>query len=201
MIVSIGSRSIPKIIAITRAFSYYPELWMDDGDSLEFFIMSKEERNDENLGKGKELDTLSNVSLNPLTLKETIEGAKNRAKKSYDYALSEKGSCGFGIGIEAGMYPVSEVETKFMDASICAIFDGKTYTVGFSPSFEYPKKVVKRVLEGEELGFMTDVFGDTAKGRRGAIGVLTKDRVLRDELEEYAVIMALNKVINKEMYQ
>lgn len=47
---------------------------------------------------------------------------------------------------------------------------------------------------------MNDIFGDTAKGRKGAIGVLTKERVYRDELEEYAVIMALTKIVSKEIY-
>ena len=113
----------------------------------------------------------------------------------------DAGTCDFGIGIEAGMYPVEEVETKYMDASICAIYDGKKYYIGFSPSFEYPKTVVKRVLKGEELGYMEDVFGSTAKGRKGAIGVLTAGRVYRDELEEYAVIMALTKIVAKEVYE
>ena len=112
----------------------------------------------------------------------------------------EHGTCSFGVGIEAGMYPVLEVETGYMDASICAIYDGKDYYIGFSPSFEYPKTVVKRVLEGEELGYMEDIFGSTAKGRKGAIGVLTAGRVYRDELEEYAVIMALNKIVAKDVY-
>lgn len=98
------------------------------------------------------------------------------------------------------MYPVKEVETTFMDCSICAIYDGTHYYIGFSPSFEYPKTAVERVLKGEEIGFMTDIFGDTAKGRKGAIGVLTGERILRDELEEYAVIMALTRVISKEIY-
>ena len=65
------------------------------------------------------------------------------------------------------MYEVEEVETGYMDASICAIYDGEKYYIGFSPSFEYPKTVVERVLQGEELGFMGDVFGSTAKGRKG----------------------------------
>ena len=98
------------------------------------------------------------------------------------------------------MYEVPEVETNYMDASICAIYDGKDYYIGFSPSFEYPKTVVERVLAGEELGYMKDVFGNTAKGRKGAIGVLTSGRVYRDELEEYAVIMALTKIVAKEVY-
>ena len=87
-----------------------------------------------------------------------------------------------------------------MDASICAIYDGEKFYIGFSPSFEYPETVVKRVLKGEELGYMEDVFGNTAKGRKGAIGVLTSGRVYRDELEEYAVIMALTKIVSKEIY-
>ena len=77
----------------------------------------------------------------------------------------ELGTCSYGVGIEAGMYSVLEVETQFMDASICAIYDGKKYYIGFSPSFEYPKTVVERVLKGEEIGYMQDVFGNTAKGR------------------------------------
>ena len=113
---------------------------------------------------------------------------------------SAVGTCNFGVGIEAGMYPVAEVETKYMDASICAIYDGKKYYIGFSPSFEYPQNAVDRVLNGEELGFMHDIFGNTAKGRKGAIGVLTDGRVYRDELEEYAVIMALTKIVSKDIY-
>lgn len=113
----------------------------------------------------------------------------------------DAGTCNFGIGIEAGMYPVEEVETKYMDASICAIYDGKKYYIGFSPSFEYPQNAVTRVLRGEEIGYMYDIFGSTAKGRIGAIGVLTSGRVYRDELEEYAVIMALTKIVSKDIYE
>ncbi len=47
---------------------------------------------------------------------------------------------------------------------------------------------------------MQDVLGKTAKGRKGAIGVLTSGRLYRDELEEYAVIMALTKIVSKEIY-
>lgn len=111
------------------------------------------------------------------------------------------GTCSFGVGIEAGMYPVEQVETKFMDTSICAIYDGNTYYIGFSPSFEYPQQAVDRVLLGEEIGHMTDIFGDTAKGRKGCIGALTKGRLCRDELEQYAVITALNKIVSKDIYE
>lgn len=68
--------------------------------------------------------------------------------------------------MKPGMYKVEEVETKFMDASIAAIYDGDKYYIGFSPSFEYPKEVVERVLQGEEIGLMEDIFGSTAKRKK-----------------------------------
>ena len=83
MLISIGSRSIPKITAISRAFSRYPELWVED-EKLEFIIMPKEVRKDEK--EGQEKDNFSGVSCNPMSLSETINGAKNRAKNAYEYA-------------------------------------------------------------------------------------------------------------------
>lgn len=84
MLVSIGSRSLPKITAITRAFSRYPELWTEKSDKIEYIIMPKEVRKDGNSGQDKDL--FSGVSCNPLTLEETIKGAKNRAKNAFEYA-------------------------------------------------------------------------------------------------------------------
>ena len=84
MLISIGSRSIPKITAITRAFSRYPELWVDENDKIEYIIMPKELRQDEI--KRQDKDNFSGVSCNPLTLEETIKGAKNRAKNAFEYA-------------------------------------------------------------------------------------------------------------------
>jgi len=84
MIISIGSRSIPKVTAITRAFSRYPELWINNSDKIEYMIMPKDIRNDEK--QGQEKDNFSGVSCNPMSLSETIEGAKNRAKNAFEYA-------------------------------------------------------------------------------------------------------------------
>ena len=80
MLVSIGSRSIPKITAITRAFSRYPELWVNSSDKIEYMIMPQEVRKDEK--SGQEQDKFSGVSCNPMSLSETI----NRAKNAYEHA-------------------------------------------------------------------------------------------------------------------
>ena len=84
MLISIGTRSLPKVIAITRAFSRYPEIWMENGDKIEYQIMPKDIRKDEN--KGQEKDNFSGVSCNPMSLTETINGAKNRAKNAFECA-------------------------------------------------------------------------------------------------------------------
>lgn len=84
MLVSIGSRSIPKITAITRAFSRYPELWIQESDKIEYIIMPKEVRQDNK--KGQDKDNFSGVSCNPLSMEETIRGAKNRAKNAFEHA-------------------------------------------------------------------------------------------------------------------
>lgn len=84
MLVSIGTRSVPKVTAITRAFSRYPEIWMENEDKIEYQIMPKDVRKDEN--QGQEKDNFSGVSCNPMSLTETINGAKNRAKNAYEYA-------------------------------------------------------------------------------------------------------------------
>ena len=84
MLISIGTRSVPKITAITRAFSRYPEIWMENEDKIEFHIMPKDVRNDEKQGQQK--DDFSGVSCNPMSLTETIKGAKNRAKNAFEHA-------------------------------------------------------------------------------------------------------------------
>ena len=45
MIVSIGTRSIPKVSAITRAFSRYPELWIKE-EKIEYLILPEGIRKD-----------------------------------------------------------------------------------------------------------------------------------------------------------
>ena len=104
MLVSIGSRSVPKIIAITRAFSKYPELWMNSEDKLEFEIMPVGASPVSAQPQGQEKDNFSGVSCNPLNLEETINGAKNRAKNAFEHAKERSRTCTYGVGIEAGMY-------------------------------------------------------------------------------------------------
>ena len=98
-----------------------------------------------------------------------------------------------------------EAYTKLIDLAkmgdgLSASYLGDMYLEGNYVEQDY-NQALFWYLKGEELGYMEDVFGSTAKGRKGAIGVLTAGRVYRDELEEYAVIMALTKIVAKDVYE
>ena len=197
MYISIGTRSQPKISAICSAFSRYPELCFHESDVLQFVILPANKRG---TAQGNSIDQVSKISCNPLTLEETIAGARNRAYEAYQHCVKQYGVCNYGVGIEAGLFPAQGVETGYLDTSICAIYDGSRYAVGGSPVFEYPDAVMKRILNGEEPGLITDFFGETAKGRAGVIGPLTAGRICRDEFDQYAVMMALTRIVSGGLY-
>lgn len=138
----------------------------------------------------------SNVSSQPFN-GETVKGAINRAtgafSKEFDYS----------VGIEAGLFSFKNTMTGFIDFQVAAIFDGKTTTLGFGPGFEYPPSVVRRVLDGFEVGdVMEELTGIENLGEKtGAISYLTKGVVERSELSRIAVTMALIPRINRELYE
>ena len=55
-----------------------------NSDKIEYEIMPKEVKKGDT--QGMQIDNFSGVSCNPLTLEETIQGAKNRAKNAYEHA-------------------------------------------------------------------------------------------------------------------
>ena len=198
MYISIGTRSQPKLAAVCTAFSRYPELCFRDGDLLQFVILPVHKRGDT---QGNGIDRVSRISRNPVTLEETVTGAKNRAYEAFQHCMTQYGTCDYGVGIEAGLFPAPGSESGYLDTSICAIYVGSSYAIGGSPLFEYPDTVTKRILNGEEAGLISDFFGDTAKGRPGVIGPLTDGRVNRDEFDQYAVLMALTRIVSGQLYK
>lgn len=205
LIVCIGSRSKPKITAVINAFGKYPELW-EEKSGVEFLHLPTDAQvfklnSSKNSTKSvKVVDEISKVESNPTNLDDIFVGAKNRALAAFEYAKDYKGRCDFAVGLEAGIFFVKPANSDYMDVSIAAIYHKESFSFGGSPLFEYPRSVVKRILKGEEAGFITDFFGKEAKGRQGVIGPLTKGRIPRDQFEEMAVIMALCPIISAHLY-
>jgi len=175
--VAVGSKNRVKIEAVRRIFSrIYGQ------DKVEVL--------------GVEVD--SRIPIQPLG-DETIDGAVNRANEAI-----VKGDANLGVGIEAGLFKFPRTITGYVDIQWCAILDREgRLTVGCNSGFEYPPKVVSKVLgENREVGeVMDELTGIKDLGESvGAIGVLSKGLLDRVSLSEQAVLMAMIPRLNLDFY-
>ena len=143
----------------------------------------------------------SEIADQPLSLDETIRGAKNRAK----HAFAVCQGCIYSFGIESGLMEVAEASSGFMEVTICTIFDGTRYFLGKSCGFELPPSIIELVLKEKldlcqacfKIGFSNNPqLGMT----EGAIGILTKGRILRKDNTKQAIMTALIQIENNHLY-
>ena len=144
----------------------------------------------------------SEVSDQPLSLEETIRGAKNRAKN----AFAACDACTYSFGIESGLFEAPGTETGFLYGSICSIYDGTRYAIGISCGFEVPPAVLDLVRsDGLELCNAVHQAGVTANPKLGAaeglIGLLTQGRIDRQKYTEQCITTALIQLENSHLYQ
>ncbi|ABL79025.1 inosine/xanthosine triphosphatase [Thermofilum pendens] len=174
VVVGVGSANPSKIAGVEKAFKRY------FGDVVV---------------KGFRVE--SGVARQPFSLGEILRGARNRALR----ALEACGECAFGVGVEAGIFAV---DGFYMDTQAAVVVKrGGAEGVGFSSSFAVPPFIVEEILsEGLELEEAVDRhFGTRNVGEgEGFVGLLTRGVVVREDLAEQAVLMALIPVLNEELY-
>lgn len=177
MKIHVGTKNPRKVEAVAEALREYPEF----ADA-------------EVLG----MDVSSEVSDQPIGLDETTKGAMNRSKNAFV-------DCDYAIGLESGIFEAPYTKSGYMDVCMCSIYDGKTFHLGGSSLFEYPKKMIDLVFEkhyeidqaAKEAGFTES---DSIGKAQGMIGLLTKGVVDRKEYSKQAVITALIHLLNPEHY-
>jgi|YelNatPaOPRAMG01_1025707.scaffolds.fasta_scaffold120549_2 inosine/xanthosine triphosphatase len=142
---------------------------------------------------------LSNVPLQPFGLDMVFKGALNRAVNAIRIVNADH-----GVGVEAGMYSISN---RWFDVQVTAIIDRDgLITYGLSPSFEVPSFIVEKIVKGEadELEAIVDeIYGVRNIGEEGGfISLLTGNAVLRRDLTYYSTIMALTPrlEVNLKLY-
>lgn len=138
----------------------------------------------------------SRVGSEPFNVKVII-GAIERAKQAYISGVD------YAVGIEAGLFKNPYAISGYLDMQYCAIYDGEKTTIGCGAGFEYPRKVVERVLkENKEIGaVMEELTGIKDIGETiGSIGYLSKGIINRITLTEQAVLMALIPRLNPKIY-
>jgi len=173
-VVAIGSRNRAKTEGVRRAFGQLL-------GGVEF----------------KELDVTAMVKTQPMSLDETVRGARRRA----ELAVSEDGA-DFGVGVEAGL--VELAEGFFLNVQIAAIIDSADrLSFGCSSGFPIPAKFVAKLKQGrEELDRYTHELTGARKVREehGIVYRLSGRRLSRVQMTEQCVSMALIPWLNAEVY-
>lgn len=177
MKIGVGSKNKTKIDAVTDILRNYP---MFKGAEI--------------IGVDVEVEQFGH----PKNLEETVAGAINRAKKAYI-------SHDYGFGIESGLMAVPQTKSGYMELAACAIYDGKQIHLGLSPAYEWPKKVLDKILkEGMDGSQAMKATGLTQQEKlgehEGFVGVFTKGRSNRTEFNKAAVTMALIHLENPEHF-
>lgn len=136
----------------------------------------------------------SGVSDQPMTDKETLQGAINRASNAQKDHQGD-----FHIGIEGGVADDGQVMTAF--AWVVILSNGQVGKARTS-TFELPQKIAELVRQGVELGHADDLIfkRDNSKQKDGAVGILTNGIVDRTEYYKQAVLLALIPMLNRALY-
>jgi len=119
MKINVGSKNQNKVQAVREIFLDFPNF-----KKVEVFS----------------IDVNSEVSKQPKNIKQTVQGAMNRAKNSFNK------NCDFSVGLESGLMKVPNTKSGYMDITMCAIYDGKKFHLGGSSAFEYPKEMIDLIF-------------------------------------------------------
>ncbi len=140
-------------------------------------------------------DVPSGVSDMPMSDKECLEGARNRA-----IAAMEKTGADFGVGLEGGVNP--EPTGLMLLGWVVIVSREGAESVACTAKIPLPESLAKRILAGEELGpVMDDVLKTTGTAKKGgASGALTAGLVLRQDKFQMAVAYALAPFVAPQFY-
>lgn len=176
MTIAVGSKNPTKINAVREA---YKLVWPDE--TIEIIT----------------IDSPSGVSNQPVTDKESIKGATNRAK----HAL-KNGKADFGVGLEGG---IQKVGNEYFDCGWIVVIDKKgNRGIGSSIRMQTPPIMIKMIHEQNlELGVINDILFNTKNSKQatGHFGLMTKDALTRTSAYRDGVISALTRFIHPRLYE
>jgi len=172
--VTVGSKNPVKINAVSNALSaYFPHQKI--------------------IANG--VDAPSSVSEQPMTTKETRDGAVNRLRYCQQYHPDSD----FYAAIEGGVDSFEDGAATF---AYLAIASGANMSVGRSANMPIPESVYQALTQGEELGPLMDKLFNTTniKQKGGAIGLLTNGLETRESNYTQALHLAIAPLVHSEPY-
>jgi inosine/xanthosine triphosphatase len=132
----------------------------------------------------------------PSSFEEIVKGAINRAKNALKTTKAD-----FGVGLEGGY---EKTKFGFFLSGAVAIVDKKgRIGIGGGGRILLPKKIVRELEKGKELGEIMDQIQKTknTKQKWGAVGFLLKGYTNRQKSFEQAVLYALARFLRPEIYE
>ncbi len=174
MKVAVGSQNPTKINAVKAAFEkmFPDQTWIVQG-----------------------ADVASGVSDQPMSTKESIRGAKNRAKRSMRALKAD-----FGVGLEGGLHKIGK---DWFDTGWIVVINKKgEQGIGSSIWMKSPEKMMEHVFKGIELGFVDDLIFDkkNSKHAEGHFGLMTQNALTRTSAYTDGVISALTRFVHPHLY-
>lgn len=181
--IGIGSRNKAKVSAVRSAFSTLRKTFTAEFIETPLFL---------------ETDTRTSVSEMPLSQKELMQGALERALFTY----KQWEPLHFAIGLEGGVYREKQHQTVFLQSWAYA-YNGSRGYFGSSAALPLPDKITNALYrEGRELSAVIDALSgkQDVRSREGAFGILTQNMMTRSQSFEIAVMAAMTPFFNPDFY-
>ncbi|MCL5438700.1 MAG: inosine/xanthosine triphosphatase [Patescibacteria group bacterium] len=142
------------------------------------------------------IDVESGVVSQPMSDDESIKGARNRAK-----AAIKKIKANYGVGLEGGL---QKIDGMWFDCGWIVIIDKEgNEGIGSTIKMHTPKKFMKLIDKGIELGIVNDMIFKTknSKHAEGHFGLMTNGAITRTKGYRDGVISALSRFIHPELFK
>ncbi|OGE32184.1 hypothetical protein A2631_05730 [Candidatus Daviesbacteria bacterium RIFCSPHIGHO2_01_FULL_44_29] len=174
MKVAVGSKNPVKVEAVTIAFA---KVWPAENLEIEGVEVS------------------SGVSAQPMSDKESIKGAINRARRALKLLGAD-----FGVGLEGG---IQKIGNKWFDCGWLVVIDKQGRTgIGSTVRMSVPPVMVQLIKKGKELGEACDITFNrvNTKHAEGHFGLMTKNHITRTSGYVDGVISALGHFMIPDVF-
>ena len=187
VIIAVGSTRKPKLAAVREAVDGIADL-LPSATDIEIVGVQVE----------------SGVNHTPLSCEESMRGARQRADALYKIAQQEGKQWNYFVGMEGGLDSVLENgERRVFLESWAYVSDGTRGHFGRSGAIELPAELAEQVfVRGTELSVAIDQFAGEAgiRDAQGAWGILSANKITRQEAFRVALIAAFAPFFNRQIY-
>ena len=188
MIIAVGSTRKPKLAAVRAAVDEMMDL-LSAETTMEIVGVEAE----------------SGVNHTPLSREESMRGARQRVAGLQRIAQREAKPWNYFVGLEGGLDSVEENgERRVFLESWAYVSDGARGHFGRSGAVELPDALVEEVfVRGKELSVAIDEYAGEVgiRDAQGAWGVLSGNRITRQEAFRIALLAAFAPFFNQAMYR